>query len=657
MNGGDHMKHGIITKIEKHFMIVKTKDADIERIKVRPKTKVGERIAYDKKDIYKGFNTISYRRLGASLSVLVLLVFSGIQIVGQFNQNKIEAVVSFDVNPSININIDEENNVLSIDTKSEFSDVIIPKNYKGQQITDLLNTLTENALAEGLIQDQAYIVISYTPIKDPSLTKNEGVSEFIQQKKERFKILFIVSDEDYLDDANASDLTVGKKYLSELLNTENITIDDTTTFIQQAMESLTEQLPINDEGFIETHTETPQEDVDNPRDDDADTTTDVAVDDSDRITDEETTSSDEETRSDEDTTVDEETDDETVVDEETDDDTTVDEEEEDTSVEDEKRAAEIAAQKKITDRAYQTHLVNKIAAENLFKLLQENKSLTSEKESLLDIQVGKYNDLLEIETTLLADKESIDYRIDHDMTGLIEAAALVRDTAIATTNADTETIQSLKAEANSIYSSAYNVYQPIASDTLTTISNYKQQYQADITAYQNSGAGEFTEEIALLENKITALDNMTTVINSRNGLLDQSEYDFGYFYNNAYQTFDASRSRSNTLHAQANTLQNQVNTVIASANASYDQTVLEITAQYEDDLSQQLVINSTLEDVAIIKPTFQSTIGDLEETLLVLEAEGVTLQKDYNQAEYSRKTAYDVYLVEKGKLNLLEDKE
>ena len=71
------MQHGLITKIEKKFMVIKTEASDIERIKIRPKVKVGEKIVYTKKDIYHGFNRFSYKQAGASLSVLIMMALVG----------------------------------------------------------------------------------------------------------------------------------------------------------------------------------------------------------------------------------------------------------------------------------------------------------------------------------------------------------------------------------------------------------------------------------------------------------------------------------------------------------------------------------------------------------------------------------------------------
>ena len=122
------MKNGLITKIEKNFIVVKTKDLEIERIKIRPDVKVGERIVYTNKDIYRGINRINYKKIGTSLSMFIVIIVIGVYFLGRFNQNKIYGVVSVDINPSVALNIDEEENVLKI-IKASFDEKLRNKNH------------------------------------------------------------------------------------------------------------------------------------------------------------------------------------------------------------------------------------------------------------------------------------------------------------------------------------------------------------------------------------------------------------------------------------------------------------------------------------------------------------------------------------------------
>ena len=87
------MKHGLVTKIEKKFIIIKTDNNDIERLKIRSNIKVGDKIAYEKKDVYHGFNRVSYKQLGASLSMLLIIIVVTGVFFNQINENRVYGVV------------------------------------------------------------------------------------------------------------------------------------------------------------------------------------------------------------------------------------------------------------------------------------------------------------------------------------------------------------------------------------------------------------------------------------------------------------------------------------------------------------------------------------------------------------------------------------
>ena len=52
---------GIIIRIEQKFMIIKTPDVVLERVKVQSDIHVGERIAYKRRNIYRGTKHTNYK--------------------------------------------------------------------------------------------------------------------------------------------------------------------------------------------------------------------------------------------------------------------------------------------------------------------------------------------------------------------------------------------------------------------------------------------------------------------------------------------------------------------------------------------------------------------------------------------------------------------
>lgn len=646
MNGGDIMKQGLVTKVEKNFMIVKTEDSDIERIKVRSNVQVGERISYTKKDIYKGFNTISYKQLTTSLSVLIVLALIGNYILSPFSNNEVFAVVSLDVNPGVKIEVNDDYEVLNIIGLPEVSSVIIPKDYKNKTLSVVFDEMIGLATENGYLATGDSVVISYVAMEETNKDIITDISDFILKESNRFTMVYIEGDASLLEEANDAEMTVGKKYLMDLLTSQGIEIVDSNQFIQNAVDALKEQLPVNDDGFIELDIDLP---ILTPIDDPSEVDETTEEDEPDTDADDENTDStaDEEDVSDD--PVDEDPVDEDPVDEE-DPDEVLDNEEA------EKKAAAIEAQKVITNQTYWTYLNKKELSDEAELSIVNQEKLIANDQLTLDQQSDKYIALLEIEQPLLEEKATLDKKIATDMAVQLENAALVRDAAIAATTTDQQTIKNIRAEANAVYSTAYNAYKPVADGTLTSLNAQRQVYVVDLEYQINTG-----QPTEITQSKIDSIDVMIAVVNSQNALIDKLIDDITYSiadaYNQAYAQFDSQRSVSNMLESQATNLQNDVNALINLANLTYDENIATINGLFEEDLNRRTQVESTLNDIMKLKPQFADVINELNANLQLLNAELVNLKDIYKEAIKTKDNAYAYYLIEKAALGLLENED
>ena len=240
---------GIVTKIEKHFIIVKTKDSKIERIKYRKNIKIGDSIDFNYNDIYKGLNKINYKKIEISLSMVLIIILAGIYFLGQFNTNKIYGVISLDVNPSIELEIDKNEKVLAISKKNDDSNLILNKNIIGKDINIALTDLISDAYEKNIISKSDPIVISYVPIeKEDKLLYSKKLNSFIQDSENL--IIYIVADELYLEKSNDENITVGKNYIKDQLNQINKIVIDDKNFIRNSLLELNNEFPISEDTKI-----------------------------------------------------------------------------------------------------------------------------------------------------------------------------------------------------------------------------------------------------------------------------------------------------------------------------------------------------------------------------------------------------------------------
>ena len=629
------MKQGLVTKIEKKFMIIKTDDADIERLKIRKNIQIGERISYEKRDIYKGFNRISYNQIGTSLSMFIIVALVGFYLVGQLNENKVYGVVSYDINPSLLIEINEDEKVLNVNSKDGF-DHIIPADYKKQALDSVLNEITENAIKENLLGNDETILLSYVNVSDEE-KPSEALRNFIDTHKDTYQIILITSNETYLKGANDNNQTVSRKYLLESLNANNMQVEDSNQYIQDVVKIL-DIYKETEKGFVEINTDTLIK-VDTSEvkssDDKTDSTAIKNDDDTTGDTNEESSDNiDESSTEDEDLT-----------------------EEDDVQSEEELKAIE--AQKIVTDEAYKDYLNKKAASDTAKENFDQQQTLVDEKTEQLQTQNSRYTDIIDEEKELVLAKNTLENRITTDKAESLDDAASTKDATIKTTSSDQITVDSKITEGDQIYNEAYDVYKPIADRTiiyLEPIMNNRQELldSPPLTVGINTDA---------LQAEVAELDQMMSTVANKNGILTPEvtlqlvDIEMIMAYNDAYIEFNSERQKKNTLYSQANKLQKEIDAVIAQANTDYENSVKEINDLYSADSVRIADIQIVLDGFNNVKPKFETNIKEMSDVLALLEDDLIRLTTLYNQAIRSKENAYNIYVKEKELLDQLENKE
>jgi hypothetical protein len=181
--------------------------------------------------------------------MVLIIILAGIYFLGQFNTNKIYGVISLDVNPSIELEIDKNEKVLAISKKNDDSNLILNKNIIGKDINIALTDLISDAYEKNIISKSDPIVISYVPIeKEDKLLYSKKLNSFIQDSENL--IIYIVADELYLEKSNDENITVGKNYIKDQLNQINKIVIDDKNFIRNSLLELNNEFPISEDTKI-----------------------------------------------------------------------------------------------------------------------------------------------------------------------------------------------------------------------------------------------------------------------------------------------------------------------------------------------------------------------------------------------------------------------
>ncbi|MDF1616940.1 anti-sigma factor domain-containing protein [Petrocella sp. FN5] len=193
------MTRGLITRIEDNFMIVMTDQMTIDKIKPRINVKVGQRIEFNKRDRYRGFLLFNYKKASSMLALILVLILTSIVAFGQNGSREIYAVVSVDINPSIELSLDQSGIVVGYKSFNKDGQKILSKSLLNQDLDSALSEVILSAQDKGYLVDRDMILISSAVLKssdakldsteDPTI--EEHIETYMTINKAKYQFVYI----------------------------------------------------------------------------------------------------------------------------------------------------------------------------------------------------------------------------------------------------------------------------------------------------------------------------------------------------------------------------------------------------------------------------------------------------------------------------------
>ncbi|MFE4426783.1 anti-sigma factor domain-containing protein [Peribacillus butanolivorans] len=183
------MKKGVILSINKRFVTLLTPEGEFLKTKRQERTyEVGEEITFSpfKPKINLSFSSfhLSFKKKAVlSVAAALLILFS---ILPSYSSEHVSAYMTIDVNPSIELEMNDQLEVLKLTGLNEDGKLVIDKltNWKGKEIKTVTNRIVETTKQLGYLKGNKQIVVSTTLLdKDKKLDKNlkEEIKEISEQ--------------------------------------------------------------------------------------------------------------------------------------------------------------------------------------------------------------------------------------------------------------------------------------------------------------------------------------------------------------------------------------------------------------------------------------------------------------------------------------------
>ncbi len=208
---------GYVLKLEKDFAIVVTEQMEYLKVIKKEGLTIGRQIMFTEDDLYNEKKQV-FRKFGI-VAVLMFAICSAIFFTRFQIGNDVFAVVSIDINPSIELELNQKNQVIRTIPLNKEGKKLLTRNLKGMAAEEAVASIIHVAKEKYYITpNENYVLISAVIIQDGAQTTNEQFSEEIQQKvqekikKESVNLLCLsgqITKEDF-NEARKNKISIGK---------------------------------------------------------------------------------------------------------------------------------------------------------------------------------------------------------------------------------------------------------------------------------------------------------------------------------------------------------------------------------------------------------------------------------------------------------------
>ncbi len=223
------MRRGMVLKIKQDYALVAMDNSDFVRVKLREGMIIGQKIFIFDEDMIslsqgdrRSSNLSRYLKVASVIAACIAII----AIINNSFVNDtraLYALISLDINPSFELEIDDKYNVLKINAMDEDSREILDQELIGKPLSIAVSKILSDVEDTGYLSssDNAVLVSTVNLKNDGEALKKivaHGFRLAIEDSKgyEAAKILFIEADERDIEAAKEEKLSVGRYLLLEM---------------------------------------------------------------------------------------------------------------------------------------------------------------------------------------------------------------------------------------------------------------------------------------------------------------------------------------------------------------------------------------------------------------------------------------------------------
>lgn len=219
------MKKGLIMEIKDEYAIILNDDGSMEKVVIKPNMAVGQKIFYFEDDILKTIKAQSkfkYNVFMKSFGSIAALFLIAITFFYNIHLNKTYAVVSLDINPSIQLEVGNKNKIINVKGMNDDGKSIDFSSVVGCNINDGIKAVKDILVEKNYLQNNKDVLVGFAFVKNEDKTAyEENIIDAVVTTFNTENVAYIkVDDKKDVEQAKEQGISLGRYEASKVVNDE-----------------------------------------------------------------------------------------------------------------------------------------------------------------------------------------------------------------------------------------------------------------------------------------------------------------------------------------------------------------------------------------------------------------------------------------------------
>lgn len=210
------MFKGIVMEIKDDYVIIMKEDGTLVRIKNKDDLKVGKSIFFFEEDIYIKKETakvIPFRKyivpLGAIAALFIILI-NPIMNMFSTKMNNVYAVLTFDINPSIEFELDQNGIIKDVKGINDDAIALGLDKIKGMTFEEGTLVLKDLLSQNNYLSNNNAVLIGFSFIGNENINYEKDIQKTIQNTFKGTDVAFLKGQKSDLEKAQSQGISLGK---------------------------------------------------------------------------------------------------------------------------------------------------------------------------------------------------------------------------------------------------------------------------------------------------------------------------------------------------------------------------------------------------------------------------------------------------------------